>query len=344
MCNSFNLISMLEPDQVPNLLSDLGYDENFGTARVGPLGFSATGTENLNRSATEDQTGAGDVQEDVPDLDTEPSTQGESVARQEQSPRASSASLPVSARRVEAAMSPPMKPGPAASKTRLQVSQPPQEQSPGASSSFEAENNDNDVQFDEDRSPMHRIDRVKLTRHRGFKKVVVDSCLKKSNGKLKTKNPKALKMIENEMSKAKKTPNTNMSCRFCFEKFNTKSKLHKHYSRKHLQKQLKKYVDEKSKECKICRKEMGKIAHLIDHVGAVHGVIDKLLDNDNDDSRAAATLENLIEVDGNSQENEVKIENDDDEVVILEQFSKKKPVPDMNNELINDLSLSEDSD
>ena len=89
---------------------------------------------------------------------------------------------------------------------------------------------------------------------------------------------------------------------------------------------------------------MGKIAHLIDHVGAVHGVIDKLLDNDNDDSRAAATLENLIEVDGNSQENEVKIENDDDEVVILEQFSKKKPVPDMNNELINDLSLSEDSD
>ena len=70
---------MLEPDQVPNLLSDLGYDENFGTARVGPLGFSATGTENLNRSATEDQTGAGDVQEDVPDLDTEPSTQGERV-------------------------------------------------------------------------------------------------------------------------------------------------------------------------------------------------------------------------------------------------------------------------
>ena len=51
---------------------------------------------------------------------------------------------------------------------------------------------------------------------------------------------------------------------------------------------------------------MGQISHLIDHVGAFHGVVDDLLTEDNDDSRAAAALENLLEVDGNSQENEVE--------------------------------------
>ena len=91
-------------------------------------------------------------------------------------------------------------------------------------------------------------------------------------------------------------------------------------------------------------KQMGQISHLIDHVGAVHGIVDELLAQDNDDFRAAATLQTLLEVDGNSQENDVKLENDDDEVVILKQISKNKPVPEMNNELINDLLLSEDSD
>ena len=252
-------------------------------------------------------------------MDTEPATEHGRLARQEKSPRASSVPVPLPAR--VGAVSPKRNPCPA-SKTGLQVSQPSQEQSPEGSQSLEVENNDNAVQFDVDRSPINRKARVKLTRHKGLKKLVVDSLdgrHKKSNGNVKPKIPKSLKNIENEKYKTKNSP--TFSCRFCSKKFKSKYLLIVHYSRKYFQSQLRNYVDEKSKQCKLCMKEMGKIAHLIDHVGAVHGVVDVLLTH--------------LEVDGNSQENKVKIENDDDE---------NKPVPETNNELINDLLLSEDSD
>ena len=276
-------------------------------------------------------------------MDTEPATEHGRLARQEKSPRASSVPVPLPAR--VGAVSPKRNPCPA-SKTGLQVSQPSQEQSPEGSQSLEVENNDNAVQFEDDRSPINRKVRVKLTRHKGFKKLVVDSCPKNSNRKVKTKNPKPLKNIENEKLKYKTKKFPDLSCRFCSKNFKTKYQLNIHYSRSHFQSQLRKnYIDEESKQCKLCMKEMGKIAYLIDHVGAVHGVVDKLLDKDNDDFRAAAAaLENLLEVDENNLENGVKIENVDDEVIILEEISKNKPVPGTNDELINDLLMSDASD
>ena len=131
----------------------------------------------------------------MPDMDTEPATEHGSVARQEKSPRAGSVPVPLPAR--VGAVSKEFTRSPCrASKTGLQVSQPSQEQSPEGSQSLEVENNDNAVQFEDDRSPINRKVRVKLTRHKGFKKLVVDSCPKNSNRKVKTKNPKPLKNIE----------------------------------------------------------------------------------------------------------------------------------------------------